>query len=199
MPWLRAISTNIPTLLDGIETSYTFETPRKRIPVIKGIPKVLKGGPPMKRGTLSLSDRGPIRLRSGPMNNVGASLANKGVLTSTTRTKTVASKTASVPTIESLDPWQIPNAERMLGILTWDRLPLRRRATLNQERRLPRTLNPKLAHVTFVTSQDTSHQTALTKRPTSKTRRPSFSRTRTSWFFGRKPGMTAMSRRAQPE
>ena len=89
---------------DGIEISYTFETPRKRIPVIKGIPKVLKGGPPMKRGTLSLSDRGPIRLGFDPVNNVGASIANKGVLTSTTRTKTVVSKTASVPTIESLKP-----------------------------------------------------------------------------------------------
>ena len=119
----------------------------------------------MTKGTLNLSDKKPIRLRFDPMNNVSANTANKGVLTSTTRTKTVASKTASVPMIGNLDPWRIPNVERMLGILIWDRLPLRRRATLNQERRLPRTLNQKLAHAIFVTSQDTSLQIVLTKRP----------------------------------
>jgi hypothetical protein len=55
MPWLRAISTNIPILLDGIETSYTSEPPRKKIPVIKGIPKVLKGRPLMTQGTPVIS------------------------------------------------------------------------------------------------------------------------------------------------
>jgi hypothetical protein len=97
------------------------------------------------------------------------------------------------------DPWQMPHAKRMLVILTWDRLPLRRCAILNQEYRPLPIQNRKLSHAIFVASQATSRLIVLIKWPISKTLRPSFSRTRISWSCGKKPGMTTTSRYVQPE
>ncbi len=54
--------------------------------------------------------------------------------------------------------------------------------------------NKKRAHATHATSQDKLLPTALTKKPTNRTRRVSYSKTKTSWYCGKRHGTIRMNK-----
>ena len=95
MLWLRAISTNVPILQDEIETNFTSKTPRKMIPVLKGIPKVLKESSLASQETHDTNAKSLTLPRFVREINAGENRVDKKARTSITLIKIVASMTTS--------------------------------------------------------------------------------------------------------